>query len=112
MFTVNNVPFDPPSVPVLLQILSGNANVEDLVPSGSIYYAPNNTGRWPKSVEITMNNLLAFGPHPIHLHGVSSVVFLYSYDDSWYVRYSIISQSYAVLAARRTTLRIRLFGIR
>lgn len=82
MFTVNGAPFDPPPVPILLQVLSGSADVQDLVPSGSIFYAPHNAGKWPKSVEITMNSLLAFGPHPIHLHGVSSFFLLYSYGDS------------------------------
>ncbi|KAI0266266.1 Cupredoxin, partial [Gloeopeniophorella convolvens] len=32
-FTVNDVAFDPPSVPVLLQILSGAKNASDLVPA-------------------------------------------------------------------------------
>jgi iron transport multicopper oxidase len=34
---VNNVSYRDPSVPVLLQILSGAKKVQDLVPSGSIY---------------------------------------------------------------------------
>lgn len=34
---MNNVSFENPSVPVLLQILSGTKTVQDLVPSGSIY---------------------------------------------------------------------------
>lgn len=34
---MNNVSFEEPSVPILLQILSGAKRVQDLVPSGSIY---------------------------------------------------------------------------
>ena len=47
-FTVNGVTFDPPTVPVLLQILNG-ANVSELVPAGSIYGLDAN-----KSVEISI----------------------------------------------------------
>jgi iron transport multicopper oxidase len=34
---VNNVSYENPSVPILLQILSGVKTVQELVPSGSIY---------------------------------------------------------------------------
>jgi iron transport multicopper oxidase len=34
---VNNASFQDPSVPILLQILSGVKRVQDLVPAGSIY---------------------------------------------------------------------------
>ncbi len=36
-FTVNNAPFLSPSVPVLLQILSGAQTAQTLLPSGSVY---------------------------------------------------------------------------
>jgi iron transport multicopper oxidase len=39
-FTVNGVPFESPSVPVLLQILSGNRNASELLPKGSVYPLP------------------------------------------------------------------------
>ncbi|KAI0246096.1 laccase C [Lactifluus subvellereus] len=65
-FTVNGVSFQPPSVPVLLQILSGAQNASDLLPSGSIYGLDKN-----KSVELTIPALALAGPHPIHLHGHS-----------------------------------------
>ncbi|KAI0294023.1 laccase C [Multifurca ochricompacta] len=65
-FTVNGVAFEPPSVPVLLQILSGTQNASDLLPSGSIYGLEAN-----KSVELTIPALIVAGPHPIHLHGHS-----------------------------------------
>ena len=41
-FTVNGVPFDPPTVPVLLQILSGTYSAQDLLPPGSVYTLPPN----------------------------------------------------------------------
>jgi iron transport multicopper oxidase len=63
-FAVNGVSFVAPSVPVLLQILSGTQNASDLLPSGSIYGLDAN-----KSVEITIPALVTAGPHPIHLHG-------------------------------------------
>jgi len=49
VFFVNGVSFEAPSVPVLLQILSGAKNASDLVPSGSIYGLDAN-----KSVELTI----------------------------------------------------------
>jgi hypothetical protein len=48
-FLVNGVAFDPPTVPVLLQILSGTKNASELVPAGSIYGLQRN-----KSVELTI----------------------------------------------------------
>ncbi|KAH9074384.1 laccase [Lactarius deliciosus] len=63
-FTVNGVPFQAPTVPVLLQILSGAKNASQLLPAGSIYgLAPN------KSVELTIPGGAVGGPHPVHLHG-------------------------------------------
>ncbi|KAF8969186.1 laccase [Flammula alnicola] len=67
-FLVNGVPFQPPTVPVLLQILSGATSAASLLPSGSIYSLPSN-----KVIQITIAGGLtstAFGaPHPFHLHG-------------------------------------------
>ncbi|KAI0246637.1 laccase T2 copper depleted [Lactifluus subvellereus] len=63
-FLVNGFTFDAPTVPVLLQILSGAQSASDLVPAGSIYGLDPN-----KSVEITIPAGAAGGPHPIHLHG-------------------------------------------
>ncbi|KAH8993137.1 laccase [Lactarius akahatsu] len=48
-FTVNGVPFESPTVPVLLQILSGVKNASQLLPKGSIYGLAAN-----KSVEISI----------------------------------------------------------
>ncbi|KAG6823334.1 hypothetical protein H0H92_010581 [Tricholoma furcatifolium] len=49
MFEMNGVPFIPPTVPVLLQILSGAQAVQDLLPKGSIYALPPN-----KVIEISI----------------------------------------------------------
>ncbi|KAG0702905.1 laccase [Suillus ampliporus] len=66
LFYINGFAFNPPSVPVLLQILSGAQNATDLLPHGSVYALETN-----KVVELTMINGENFGPHPIHLHGHS-----------------------------------------
>lgn len=63
-FYINNFTFNDPSVPILLQILSGVQKAQDLVPSGSIYGL--NHG---EVVELTIPAGAAGGPHPVHLHG-------------------------------------------
>nr|BAU94249.1 laccase [Pholiota microspora] len=63
-FTVNNATFIPPSVPVLLQIMSGAMTAADLLPAGSVYVLPPN-----KVIEISLPGGSVGSPHPIHLHG-------------------------------------------
>jgi iron transport multicopper oxidase len=63
-FYVNNVTFVSPSVPVLLQILSGARDPFQLLPNGSVYVLGAN-----KVVELTVAINAPGGPHPIHLHG-------------------------------------------
>ncbi|KAI9508593.1 laccase [Russula earlei] len=63
-FRVNGVPFLPPSIPVLLQIVSGTHKASDLLPKGSIYGLELN-----KSVELTVPGGVIGGPHPVYLHG-------------------------------------------
>ncbi|KAG7446172.1 laccase lcc5 [Guyanagaster necrorhizus] len=63
-FTVNGVEYVPPTVPVLLQILSGAEDVSSLLPNGSIYYLPKDS-----SIELSVPAGVAGGPHPLHLHG-------------------------------------------
>ncbi|THU99584.1 laccase lcc5 [Dendrothele bispora CBS 962.96] len=63
-FEINGVEFVPPTVPVLLQILSGQQNANDLLPTGSVYNLPLNS-----SIEISMPAGVVGGPHPFHLHG-------------------------------------------
>ena len=74
MFTVNGVPFIPPSVPVLLQILSHAKDPRELLPAGSVIPIPRNA-----VIEVSLpivNGTVAFsGPHPFHLHGVSASLF-------------------------------------
>ncbi|CAA7264102.1 unnamed protein product [Cyclocybe aegerita] len=64
LFTVNNATFIPPSVPVLLQIMSGSLTAQELLPPGSVYVLPPN-----KVIEISMPGGAIGSPHPIHLHG-------------------------------------------
>ncbi|KAG1817498.1 laccase [Suillus subaureus] len=63
---VSNVTFQPPNVPVLLQILSGAQEPSQLLPNGSVIVLEAN-----KVVELTLSTTGAGGPHPIHLHGHS-----------------------------------------
>ncbi|KAF7973388.1 hypothetical protein HWV62_15493 [Athelia sp. TMB] len=63
-FTINGDSFVPPTIPVLLQILSGAQSATDLLPSGSVYVLPPNS-----VVELSMPAGAAGGPHPFHLHG-------------------------------------------
>ena len=48
-FFINNLSFVPPTVPVLLQILSGAKTAQELLPSGSVFVLPRN-----KSVEVSI----------------------------------------------------------
>ncbi|KAF9259962.1 laccase [Marasmius fiardii PR-910] len=66
-FNINGSPYAPPSIPVLLQILSGNVRPEQLLPAGSVYTLPAN-----KSVQLSFpigDHGDTGGPHPVHLHG-------------------------------------------
>ncbi|KIM71371.1 laccase [Piloderma croceum F 1598] len=64
-YTMNGAVFIPPSVPVLLQILSGARKAKDLLPKGSVYTLPPN-----KVIEVSIPAHGAIGgPHPFHLHG-------------------------------------------
>nr|QMP96872.1 laccase 7 precursor [Cerrena sp.] len=65
-YTINNATFTPPSVPVLLQILSGTTSAQGLLPSGDVIELPLG-----KTVEITLAAGVIGGPHPFHLHGHS-----------------------------------------
>lgn len=66
VYSINNASYVPPTVPVLLQILSGAQQATDLLPKGSVYVLGAN-----KVVELTMIAPSIGGPHPIHLHGHS-----------------------------------------
>ncbi|KAJ7450358.1 laccase [Mycena latifolia] len=63
-YEINNATFNPPNVPVLLQILSGAHTAQELLPKGSVYELPPN-----KVVEVSIPGGSIGGPHPFHLHG-------------------------------------------
>ena len=65
LYTINGNPFISPSVPVLLQILSGANTAQDLLPQGVIELPFN------KTIELSLAADVIAGPHPFHLHGVS-----------------------------------------
>jgi iron transport multicopper oxidase len=56
-FSINGFPFKLPTVPVLLQILSGAKKASDLLPAGNIYGLGEN-----KSVELTIPGGATGGP--------------------------------------------------
>ncbi|KAK1231182.1 laccase, multicopper oxidase, benzenediol:oxygen oxidorectuctase [Marasmius sp. AFHP31] len=60
-FDINGISYLSPTVPVLLQILSGAAEPEDFLPSEQIFFLPPN-----KTIEISIPGT---GAHPFHLHG-------------------------------------------
>ncbi|KAG2095736.1 laccase [Suillus discolor] len=64
LFFINGAVYEPPIVPVLLQILSGAQYATDLMPIGSVIVLEAN-----KVVELTMTTHGFGAPHPIHLHG-------------------------------------------
>ena len=66
---MNGATFAPPSVPVLLQIMSGAHSASDLLPAGNVYALPSNA-TIELSFPATFNAPGA--PHPFHLHGVGS----------------------------------------
>lgn len=65
-FHFGNVGFSEVPVPVLLQILSGAREAQELLPLGALATLPPN-----KTVEITLPgaSYAQSGPHPYHLHG-------------------------------------------
>ena len=64
-FTINGVTFVPPSIPVLLQILSGQTAATSLLPTGSVYSLPHN-----KVVELSMPAGVGGGPVSTLTHHV------------------------------------------
>ena len=68
---MNDATFAPPSVPVLLQIMSGAQSAADLLPAGDVFVLPPNA-----TIEISMpaSANAPGAPHPMHLHGVSTLL--------------------------------------
>nr|BAD98305.1 laccase1 [Trametes versicolor] len=83
-FFINGASFTPPTVPVLLQIISGAQNAQDLLHSGSVYSLPPNA-----DIEISFPATAAApgALHPFHLHGHAFAVVrsagstVYNYDN-------------------------------
>ncbi|KAJ7164416.1 laccase [Mycena filopes] len=63
-FEINGASFTPPTVPVLLQILSGAQTATDLLPTGSVFTLPPNS-----VIELSIPGGTPGAPHPFHLHG-------------------------------------------
>ncbi|KAJ6481492.1 laccase [Mycena vitilis] len=63
-FSVNGNSYTPPTVPVLLQILSGAQTAADLLPTGNVFTLPANS-----VVELSIPGGSPGAPHPFHLHG-------------------------------------------
>ncbi|KAJ7646284.1 laccase [Mycena polygramma] len=61
---LNGTTFVPPSVPVLLQILSGKHKAQDLLPKNNLFELKPN-----QVVEVSIPGGAAGAPHPFHLHG-------------------------------------------
>ncbi|KAJ6459945.1 laccase [Mycena sanguinolenta] len=77
-FEINGTPFTSPTVPVLLQILSGAQTATDLLPSGSVFTLPANS-----VVELSIPGGTAGAPHPFHLHGHNFFVIRSAGNDSY-----------------------------
>jgi iron transport multicopper oxidase len=68
-FSINGVSFEAPSIPVLLQILSGATQASQLLPNGSVYgLAPNQVvelslpGGAPGSPVSCLSSFIKYGP--------------------------------------------------
>ncbi|KAG7450874.1 laccase [Guyanagaster necrorhizus] len=103
VFLMNGVEFVPPTVPVLLQILSGAQRAQDLLPPGSIYGLPLN-----KTIEINLFGGHAIdGPHPFHLHGHSFDVVKSADSDTYNFNDPARRDTTAVAENNLTTIRFR-----
>ncbi|RDB27353.1 Laccase-1 [Hypsizygus marmoreus] len=63
-FTMNGATFVSPTVPVLLQVISGARTASELLPAGSVYVLPAD-----KVIEVSIPGGSVGSPHPFHLHG-------------------------------------------
>ncbi|KAJ3568355.1 hypothetical protein NP233_g5768 [Leucocoprinus birnbaumii] len=74
-FDINGISYISPTVPVLLQLLSGAKKPQDLLPSEQVFVVPKNA-----LIEV---NIPGTGAHPFHLHGHTFDVVLPSNDDTF-----------------------------
>ncbi|KAK0440796.1 laccase 1 [Armillaria borealis] len=103
IFLMNGVQFVPPTVPVLLQILSGAQRAQDLLPKGSVYGLPLN-----KTIEINLFGGNAIdGPHPFHLHGHSFDVVKSADSDTYNFHDPARGDTTSVAEKNLTTIRFR-----
>jgi len=72
-FDINGISYISPTVPVLLQILSGAKKPQDLLPAEQVFVIPPNA-----LIEV---NIPGSGSHPFHLHGHAFDVVLPSNDN-------------------------------
>ncbi|KAF9446426.1 multicopper oxidase [Macrolepiota fuliginosa MF-IS2] len=72
-FDINGISYISPSIPVLLQILSGAKQPQDLLPSEQVFVVPRNA-----LIQVTIPGT---GAHPFHLHGHAFDVVLPSNDN-------------------------------
>ncbi|KAK0207898.1 laccase 2 [Desarmillaria ectypa] len=103
IFLMNGVQFVPPTVPVLLQILSGTQRAQDLLPPGSVYGLPLN-----KTIEVNLFGGQAIdGPHPFHLHGHSFDVVKSADSDTYNFKDPARRDTTSVAENNLTTIRFR-----
>ncbi|KAK7045880.1 hypothetical protein VNI00_007310 [Paramarasmius palmivorus] len=100
-FFINDVKFEVPDVPVLLQILSGAQKAQDILPKGSVIDLPKN-----KVIEINMfgNNTIG-GPHPMHLHGHTFDVVKSADSPDYNFKDPVRRDTVAVSGSNQTTIR-------
>ncbi|KAF7369720.1 Laccase, multicopper oxidase, benzenediol:oxygen oxidorectuctase [Mycena venus] len=77
-FEINGVSYTPPTVPVLLQILSGAQSATDLLPTESVFTLPANS-----VVELSIPGETPGAPHPFHLHGHNFCVIKSAGNDTY-----------------------------
>ncbi|KAJ6567924.1 laccase 2 [Mycena vulgaris] len=101
-FAINGETFTPPTVPVLLQILSGAQSATDLLPTGSVFTLPSNS-----VVELSIPGGSAGAPHPFHLHGHNFFVIKSAGNDTFNFENPIIRDVVSTGAATTDNTTIR-----
>ncbi|KAJ3562276.1 hypothetical protein NP233_g9679 [Leucocoprinus birnbaumii] len=74
-FDINGISYISPTIPVLLQILSGAKTPQDLLPSEQVFVVPRNA-----LIQVTIPGT---GAHPFHLHGHAFDVVLPSNSETF-----------------------------
>ncbi|KAJ3918334.1 laccase [Lentinula edodes] len=101
LFSMNGVVFESPTVPVLLQILSGAHHAQDLLPKGGVHTLPPN-----KVIEINFfGGDAPAGPHPFHLHGHAFDVVRTSDSSEYNFKNPVRRDTTLVAMKNQTTIR-------